>query len=722
MALHTSKVEDFSSQLTFTGSDVTSNIEFVPTEAKDVTSESYKIDDWVRDGSTKDPSAVVSDTARKQPKLQTTTGATDKNIAAQNTFSKSKERTMKKDWDEVKKDLEKNYGSEVGNGIRELFNVPLTDSDGKELTDEELNKRTWGKILDDVFTFGTLNGRWGMWDDGEGGGWKGLLSSASKWVVDEITDNSQKDWARSLIYLGSNKERYGKAQGNNKYGKRGRGSTAMSWGYRENVVPTEEEQSDYTNKLIGEAKDGADQAQGNAGYGPKKGKGSNREDRIGYSPNQVLAYGVVSGTPDDETPIAEGDTIEKLDKWIKEISDSWQKSKIFHSHSTVAPGGIGKYYADNRRPDDPYMIQQGGIAQLKSSASYEMLDDNSVKPSIGKPSDDPTKPTQFNATIYNFINQIMNDPDADQNYFVAWFTIEVEGKDLLIPAAHLFDWNYFFYIDEIEANAIKLGDPQKVNYLYESIYTMSKAALNGDTKFSFKISNDLYLSFRTYVLDTCMPYLVTEDTEANPTKTMTVEGYTECLDLHVAWHAGVDTEGKPQVAEVVFKATDFVKMGSLTFDQAETSSSSSKIDGICRKILFRVFTSEPIPVVEPEEDWLKKTTDLGTPDGWNTSEDATKAAKEEEAEEKKKQEEEEERKKKEEEEQKKKEEEEKKAEEKKKKEEEAKQAQEENLKKIQEQVAQAGASGTHNGRPSMYAQNNNNGSASVGVRAIVGRR
>lgn len=722
MALHTSKVEDFSSQLTFTGSDVTSNIEFVPTKAKDVTSESYKIDDWVRDGSTKDPSAVVSDTARKQPKLQTTTGATDKEIAAQNTFSKSKERTMKKDWDEAKKDLEKNYGSEVGNGIRELFNVPLTDSDGNELTDKELNKRTWGKILDDVFTFGTLNGRWGMWDDGEGGGWKGLLSSASKWVVDEITDNSQKDWARSLIYLGSNKERYGKAQGNNKYAKKGRGSTAMSWGYRENVEPTEEEQSDYTNKLIGEAKDGADQAQGNAGYGPKKGKGSDREDRIGYSPNQVLAYGVVSGTPDDGTPIAEGDTIEKLDKWIKEISDSWQKSKIFHSHSTVAPGGIGKYYADNRRPDDPYMIQQGGIAQLKSSASYEMLNDNSVKPSVGKPSDDPTKPTQFNATIYNFINQIMNDPDADQNYFVAWFTIEVEGKDLLIPAAHLFDWNYFFYIDEIEANAIKLGDPQKVNYLYESIYTMSKAALNGDTKFSFKISNDLYLSFRTYVLDTCMPYLVTEDTEANPTKTMTVEGYTECLDLHVAWHAGVDTEGKPQVAEVVFKATDFVKMGSLTFDQAETSSSSSKIDGICRKILFRVFTSEPIPVVEPEEDWLKKTTDLGTPDGWNTSEDATKAAKEEEVEEKKKQKEEEERKKKEEEEQKKKEEEEKKAEEKKKKEEEAKQAQEENLKKIQEQVAQAGASGAHNGRPSMYAQNNNNGSASVGVRAIVGRR
>lgn len=722
MALHTSKVEDFSSQLTFTGSDVTSNIEFVPTKAKDVTSESYKIDDWVRDGSTKDPSAVVSDTARKQPKLQTTTGATDKEIAAQNTFSKSKERTMKKDWDEAKKDLEKNYGSEVGNGIRELFNVPLTDSDGNELTDEELNKRTWGKILDDVFTFGTLNGRWGMWDDGEGGGWKGLLSSASKWVVDEITDNSQKDWARSLIYLGSNKERYGKAQGNNKYAKKGRGSTAMSWGYRENVEPTKEEQSDYTNKLIGEAKDGADQARGNAGYGPKKCKGSDREDRIGYSPNQVLAYGVVSGTPDDGTPIAEGDTIEKLDKWIKEISDSWQKSKIFHSHSTVAPGGMGKYYADNRRPDDPYMIQQGGIAQLKSSASYEMLNDNSVKPSVGKPSDDPTKPTQFNATIYNFINQIMNDPDADQNYFVAWFTIEVEGKDLLIPAAHLFDWNYFFYIDEIEANAIKLGDPQKVNYLYESIYTMSKAALNGDTKFSFKISNDLYLSFRTYVLDTCMPYLVTEDTEANPTKTMTVEGYTECLDLHVAWHAGVGTEGKPQVAEVVFKTTDFVKMGSLTFDQAETSSSSSKIDGICRKILFRVFTSEPIPVVEPEEDWLKKTIDTGTPDGWNTSEDATKAAKEEGAEEKKKQEEEEERKKKEEEEQKKKEEEEKKAEEKKKKEEEAKQAQEENLKKIQEQVAQAGASGAHNGRPSMYAQNNNNGSASVGVRAIVGRR
>ena len=48
MALHTSKVEDFSSQLTFTGSDVTSNIEFVPTNAKDVTSESYEIKARIR--------------------------------------------------------------------------------------------------------------------------------------------------------------------------------------------------------------------------------------------------------------------------------------------------------------------------------------------------------------------------------------------------------------------------------------------------------------------------------------------------------------------------------------------------------------------------------------------------------------------------------------------------------------------------------------------------
>ena len=667
MALRTSKVEDFLSQLTFVGSDVTSNIEFVPIEAKSVTPESYTL-------------IVTSPTAGKQPKLHTNISTTD---PAEN----------------LKPKLKTNIGA---------------TSEEKDLT--------WGKALDEVFTGGALNGSWGKWDDEEGGGWKGLLSKATKWVVDEITDNSQKDWISSLIYLGSDEKKYGRAQGNSRYGKKGRGSRPMSWGYRENVVPTEEEQSDYTNKLIGEAKDGVDQAQGNAGYGSKKGTGSDREDRIGYSPNQFLAYGVVSGTPDDGTPIAEGDTIEKLDKWIKEISDSWKESKIFHSHNTVAPGGMGKYYANNRRPDDEERMLPGGIDHLKSSASYELSADNSVKPSIGIPSKDPEKPTQFNATIYNFINQIMNDPDADQNYFVAWFTIEVEGKDLLIPTDHLFDWNYFFYIDEIEANAIKLGDPQKVNYLYESIYTMSKAALNGDTKFSFKISNDLYLSFRTYILDTCMPYLVTEDTEANPTKAMTVEGYTECLDLHVAWHAGTDAEGKPQVAEVVFKATDFVKMGSLTFDQAETSSSSSKIDGICRKILFRVFTSEPIPVGNPAGDWLREIGDPGTPDGWNTSEDATKAAKEEEAEEKKKQKEEEERKKKEEEEQKKKEEEEKKAEEKKKKEEEARQAQEENLKKIQEQVAQASASGAHNGRASMYAQNNNNGSVSVGIRAIIGRR
>ena len=41
MALHTSEIEDFSSQLTFTGSDVTSNIEFVPIEAKSVDPETY---------------------------------------------------------------------------------------------------------------------------------------------------------------------------------------------------------------------------------------------------------------------------------------------------------------------------------------------------------------------------------------------------------------------------------------------------------------------------------------------------------------------------------------------------------------------------------------------------------------------------------------------------------------------------------------------------------
>ena len=581
MALHTSKVEDFSSQLTFTGSDVTSNIEFVPIEAKDVSSESYEIKPRIR--SDNDTLIITSPTAAEQPKLrttisttdpigelklklQTTTGATDKDIAAQNTFSKSKERTMKKDWDEAKKDLKENYGSEVVNGIRELFNVPLTDSDGNELTDEELNKRTWGKALDDIFTAGALNGEWGKWDDGEGGGWKGLLSKASKWVVDEITDNSHKDWARSLIYLGSNESKYGQAQGNAKYGKKGRGSGSMSWGYRPNSPSL-----------------------------------SDKED-----------------------------TIKRLDKWIKEMSDGGEKSKIFHNHNTVADGGMGKYYANNKRPEDeerdlPKDIDQ--LRYLESSKSYEMSDDNSVEPKIGIPNKDPEKPTQFNATIYNFINQIMNDPDADQNYFVAWFTYNSEGQDFLMEARDLSGWNYFFYIDEIEANAIKLGDPQKINYLYESIYTMSKAALNGDTKFSFRISNDLYLSFRDYILNTCMPYLKTEDTETDPTKSMTVEGHTKYLDLHVAWHAGVGDDKKPQVAEIVFKATDFVKMGSLTFDQAETSSSSSKIEGICRKILFRVFTSEPIPVGNPAGDWLQGPSDPVVPDGWDTSRDATKAKK-----------------------------------------------------------------------------------------------
>ena len=578
MALHTSKVEDFSSQLAFTGSGVTSNIEFVPTMARDVSSESYEIKPRIR--SDNDTLIVTSPTAVEQPKLHTTTsttdpadelkpklkintGATDKDIAAQNTFSKSKERTMKKDWDEAKKDLKENYGSEVVNGIRELFNVPLTDSDGNELTDEELNKRTWGKALDDIFTAGALNGEWGKWDDGEGGGWKGLLSKASKWVVDEITDNSQKDWARSLIYLGSNEAKYGQAQGNAKYGKKGRGSGAMSWGYR---------------------------------------------------PSEAA----------DEV------TIKKLDEWIRGMPDSWKKS--IHSRNTKSPGGMGKYYADNKRPEDEERDPPKDIDQLryllKSSESYVMSDNNSVKPSIGIPNKDPEKPTQFNATIYNFINQIMNDPDADQNYFVAWFTLKDDyGNDCLVKASELSGWNYFFYIDEIEANAIKLGDPQKISYLYESIYTMSKAALNGDTKFSFRISNDLYLSFRDYILNTCMPYLKTEDTETDPTKSMTVEGRTKYLDLHVAWHAGVGDNNKPQVAEIVFKATDFVKMGSLTFDQAETSSSSSKIDGICRKILFRVFTSEPIPVENPAGDWLREIGDPGTPEDWNTSKDATKAKK-----------------------------------------------------------------------------------------------
>lgn len=571
MALHTSKVEDFSSQLTFTGSDVTSNIEFVPIEAKSVEPESYEIKSQIR--STNNTLIVTSPTAGEQPKLLTTTsitdpadklkpklktntGATDKDIAAQNTFIKSKERTMKKDWEEIKKDL-KGYGSEVGNGIRELFNVPLADSDGNKLTDGELSKRVWGKIFDDVFTFGTLNGRWGKWDDGQGGGWKGLLSKASKYIIDEVTDNSKKDWARSLIYLGSDEKKYGQAQGNSKYGKKGRGSGAMSWGYRPNL--------------------------------------------------------------------SDEDTIKNIDSWIREMSDDWKTFRNIHTRSTASPGGMGKYYANNVRPADEGRILPGSIDHLKSSFSYEMSDDNSVEPKIGWPSRDPKNPTQFNATIYNFINQIMNDPDADQNYFVAWFTYNSEGKDLLMLASDLYDWNYFFYIDEIEANAIKLGDPQKINYLYESIYTMSKAALNGDTKFSFKISNDLYLSFRTYVLDICMPYLSTEDTETDPTKTMTVEGITDRLDLHVAWHAGVGDDGNPQVAEIVFKSTDFVKMGSLTFDQAETSSSSSKIDGICRKILFRVFTSEPIPVENPEEDWLKIIDDPGTPDGWNTNKDATKS-------------------------------------------------------------------------------------------------
>lgn len=520
MALHTSKVEDFSSQLTFTGSDVTSNIEFVPTTVRGVSSESYEIKPRIR--SNNDTLIITSPTAADQPKLHATTSTTDPT-------------------DELKLKLN-----------------TVTGATDKYIAAQNKSKElTWGKVLDDIFTAGTLNGEWGKWDDGQGGGWKGLLSKASKYIIDEVTDNSKKDWARSLIYLGSDENKYGQAQGNSKYGKKGRGSGAMSWGYRPNL--------------------------------------------------------------------SDEDTIKNIDSWIREMSDDWKTFRNIHTRSTASPGGMGKYYANNVRPADEDRILPGSIDHLKSSFSYEMSDDNSVEPKIGWPSRDPEKPTQFNATIYNFINQIMNDPDADQNYFVAWFTYNSEGKDLLMLASDLYDWNYFFYIDEIEANAIKLGDPQKINYLYESIYTMGKAALNGDTKFSFKISNDLYLSFRTYVLDICMPYLSTEDTETDPTKTMTVEGITDRLDLHVAWHAGVGDDGNPQVAEIVFKSTDFVKMGSLTFDQAETSSSSSKIDGICRKILFRVFTSEPIPVENPEEDWLKIIDDPGTPDGWNTNKDATKS-------------------------------------------------------------------------------------------------
>ena len=121
MALRTSKVEDFLSQLTFVGSDVTSNIEFVPIEAKSVTPESYTL-------------IVTSPTAGKQPKLHTNISTTD---PAEN----------------LKPKLKTNIGA---------------TSEEKDLT--------WGKALDEVFTGGALNGSWGKWDDEEGGGWKGLLS------------------------------------------------------------------------------------------------------------------------------------------------------------------------------------------------------------------------------------------------------------------------------------------------------------------------------------------------------------------------------------------------------------------------------------------------------------------------------------------------------------------------------------------------------------------
>ena len=120
MALRTSKVEDFSSQLTFVGSDVTSNIEFVPIEAKNVAPESYEIKYRIR--STNDTLIVTSPTAGKQPKLHITTSTTD---PAENLKPKLKTNT----W----------------------------------ATSEEKGF-DWGKALDDVFTGGALNGSWGKWE------------------------------------------------------------------------------------------------------------------------------------------------------------------------------------------------------------------------------------------------------------------------------------------------------------------------------------------------------------------------------------------------------------------------------------------------------------------------------------------------------------------------------------------------------------------------------
>lgn len=252
-----------------------------------------------------------------------------------------------------------------------------------------------------------------------------------------------------------------------------------------------------------------------------------------------------------------------------------------------------------------------------------------------------------------FVTRIMQDLDAQLQYFIIWFTEkDDDGNDVLVQiespvkngdgtARHY----YYFYISDVSFKPYSISTTQlKYGPLQTSSRILSKVK-NGN-EFSIKTSLDIGLSFYNFISEKCMGFNWEEgllsstvrgnsyQTESLNTDSAEVNLKKSKIDLHIIIPSKTLVDGSNKnifVNHFVLKDIQFSDLDKIPFGHS-ASQVNSNIKGIYRKAILiqnEKLGSVPIKNMEVNLDWVPENSyprpwdaNRQSPDtGSNTTED-----------------------------------------------------------------------------------------------------
>lgn len=239
-----------------------------------------------------------------------------------------------------------------------------------------------------------------------------------------------------------------------------------------------------------------------------------------------------------------------------------------------------------------------------------------------------------------FVTRIMQDLDAQLQYFIIWFTEKNdEGKDVLVQiespvkngdgtARHY----YYFYISEVSFKPYSISTTQlKYGPLQTSSRILSKVK-NGN-EFSIKTSLDIGLSFYNFISEKCMGFNWEEgllsstvrgnsyQTESLNTDSSEVKLKKSKIDLHIIIPSKTLVDGNNKnifVNHFVLKDIRFSDLDKIPFGHS-AAQVNSNIKGIYRKAILiqnEKLGSVPIKNMEVNLDWVPENS---YPRPWDVS-------------------------------------------------------------------------------------------------------